>query len=118
MGSEPNPGWKPEDVQEWYNEQPGERRLAHAFAAASNEFWWVEDDTYDFEEGTPEYEKARKIADEWGSLMDKLRNDIFVILRREGVFIPKTGQIEVLIPFMDRNGYYDGNGWWIRKDKE
>ncbi len=116
MGSEPIPEWKPEEVRKWYDEQPGESRLAQAFATASNKFWWVEDDLYDFEKGTPEYEEVRRIIDAWGELMDKLKNEIFEILRNEGVSIPKTGQIEVLVPFMDRNGYYDGNGWWVRKN--
>ena len=39
---------------------------------------------------------------------------IFDVLRREGVAIPKTGRIYVLKPFMKRNGYIDGNGWWIK----
>ena len=111
MGSEPIPGWRPEEVEKWYHEQPEESRLAQAFAAASNKFWWVEDDTYDYEKGTPEYEKARRLTDAWAMLMNKLENEIFDILRSEGISIPETGRIKVLIPFMDRNGFFDGNGW-------
>lgn len=29
------------------------------------------------------------------------------------VAIPRTKQIVVLEPFMKRNGYMDGNGWWV-----
>ena len=34
------------------------------------------------------------------------------ILKDEGVAIPEKGRIRVLIPFMERNGFSDGNGWW------
>ena len=113
MGSEPIPGWETEEIQEWYDQHHNEAGLAQAFAATSNKFWWVEDNEYDYEEGTPEHQEACRITDSWGDLMDKLKEEIFVILRNEGVAIPEKGQITVLSPFMERNGYYDGNGWWI-----
>lgn len=113
MGSEPIPGWEPEEIREWYAEHHTESGLAQAFAAASNKFWWVEDNEYDYEEGTPEHQEACRITDSWGNLMDNLKDEIFVILRNEGVTIPEKGQIAVLVPFMERNGYYDGNGWWL-----
>ena len=34
-------------------------------------------------------------------------------LQSEGVSIPQAGRIAVLSPFMERNGFYDGDGWWI-----
>ena len=49
--------------------------------------------------------------------MDEYEERIFVILRSEGIEIPKTGRIKILEPFMKTNGYRDGNGWWI-KDKD
>lgn len=113
MGSEPIPGWEPADIREWYTEHHTESGLAQAFASASNKFWWVEDNEYDYEEGTPEHKEACRITDSWGDLMENLKDEIFVILRREGVSIPEKGQITVLVPFMERNGYYDGNGWWL-----
>ena len=113
MGSEPIPGWEPEEIREWYDQHHDETGLAQAFAATSNKFWWVEDNEYDYEEGTPEHQEACRITDSWGELMDKLKEEIFVILRSEGVVIPERGQNAVLSPFMERNGYYDGNGWWI-----
>lgn len=115
MGEEPLPGRKPEEILEWYNSHHTEAGLAHAFADASNEFFWVEDDEYDYEDGTPENEKAQMITDAWGELMDKLKEEIFVILRSEGIAIPERGQISVLKPFMERNGYYDRSGWWLPK---
>ena len=117
MASEPTPDITPTDVRNYFAKRKTEKDLADAFAIASNKFWWVEDDVYDYEEGTPEYEAARVIVDEWGALMDEYEERIFVILRSEGVVIPEAGRIKVLEPFMKRNGYRDGNGWWI-KDKD
>ena len=117
MASEPIPNKTPTDVRGYFAERKSERDLADAFAITSNKFWWVEDNVYDYEEGTPEYIAACAITDEWGSLMDEYEERIFMILRNEGAEIPETGRIKVLEPFMKRNGYRDGNGWWI-KNKE
>ena len=48
--------------------------------------------------------------------MNTLKDKIFAVLVNEEITIPKTGQITVLIPFMERNGYYEGNGWWFLKE--
>ena len=116
MASEPIPNKTPTDVRGYFAERKSERDLADAFAIASNKFWWVEDNVYDYEEGTPEYIAACAIADEWGALMDEYEERIFAILRNEGISIANRGK-SVLYPFMKRNGYRDGNGWWI-KDQE
>ena len=117
MASEPISNKTPSDVRGYFAERKSERDLADAFAIASNKFWWVEDNVYDYEKGTPEYIAACAITDEWGALMDEYEERIFMILRNEGVEIPEKGRIKVLEPFMKRNGYIDGNGWWI-KNKE
>ena len=114
MASEPIPNKTPTDVRNCFAERKTEKDLADAYAISHNKFWWVEDDVYDYEEGTPEYEAARVIVDEWGALMDEYEERIFMVLRSEGITIPKTGRINVLNPFMKRNGYFDGNGWWIK----
>ena len=115
MASEPAPDMTPTDVRNYFAKRKTEKDLADAFAIASNKFWWVEDNIYDYEEGTPEHKEAKRITDEWCSLMEHYEEQIFCILRGEGVKIPDTGRIVVLIPFMERNGYFDGNGWWIEK---
>lgn len=114
MGEEPMPGISPADIKEKYSGLLTEQHLADAFAIANNKFWWAEDNVYDYEEGTPEYQAACEITDAWGELMDYYKSQIFTILQHEGVTIPETGQIVVLVPFMLRNGYIDGNGWWIK----
>ena len=115
MGVEPIPGWEPEDIQKWYSQHHNEAGLAKAFAVASNKFWCVEDTAYDYEKESPEYREACSVTAAWGNIMDQLENEIFAILKHEGVVVPETEQIKVLSPFMERNGYCVKNGWGCPK---
>ena len=113
MGAEPLSGLKPDDIRKWRILHHSEKDLARAYADVSNKYWWVEDNEYDFKQGTPEYQEACKITDEWGKLMRELETEILDVLRSEDITIPEKGRIVVLRPFMKRNGFFDGNGWWI-----
>lgn len=113
---EPITDHTPADVRALFADKHTEQDLADAYAIASNSLLWVEDEEYDYEEGTQEYTEACRITDEWGSLMDYYMEKIFSILSGEGITIPETGQIHVLLPFMARNGYIDETGWWMKRD--
>jgi hypothetical protein len=117
MGQEPLPNMSAEEVRAFFADKHTQEDLADAFAVASNKFWWVEDNVYDYEQGTPEHKEACALTDEWRDLMNEYLTRIFEILTSEGVAIPETGQITVLEPFMQRFGYIDGNGWWIKEQK-
>lgn len=52
-----------------------------------------------------------------GQLQVNLFDEIFIILRSEKTVIPERGYNTVLKPFMERNGFVDGRGWWIHKEK-
>ncbi len=114
MCGEPSPNLTAEMVKKAIAEIKTETELASLFAVVENKAWVLEDFEYDFEEGTEEHKLAKAKADLWFDLSDKLRNRIFDILRAEGVEIPTKRQIVVLEPFMKRNGFRDGNGWWIK----
>ena len=116
MGADLCPGLTAEDVLTLIKNIKTEEELAKRFALVDNKAWWVEDDIYDYEEGTIEYLNACENRDTWFSISDKLRERIFAILREEKVSIPEKGQITVLRPFMERNGFYDGNGWWFPQE--
>ena len=116
MAKEPVPNMNAAEVKAYFENKHTEKDLADAYAIAHNKFWWVEDNEYDYQEGTPEHIAACAITDEWGSLMDEYKLKIFEILKNEGIDIPETAQIKVLAPFMVRNGYADGNGWWIKQE--
>lgn len=116
MSSEPYPCVTLKMVETATKECVTDLELATLFAIVENKAWWIEDEEYDYDEGTVEYKQAREKTDLWFSLVSKLHNKIFVILQSKGVEIPSTGQIAVLELFMKRNGYKSGQDLWI-KDK-
>ena len=74
MDTDPVPDRNPEYIWKLYSENRCEATLALAFALADNKFKWVEDDEYDYEKGTPEYEEACAKTEAWSKLTDRLKN--------------------------------------------
>lgn len=108
------PDMTPQEFRKKYCGDLSESDLVTAFALSSNKFWWVEDNEYDFEVGTPEHKSACETTSAWGTIMDDYKSQIFAILEKEGVRIPEKGQISVFEPFMLRHNYIGGSGWWIK----
>lgn len=52
------------------------------------------------------------MKDAWGNFSKELEDEIFSLLKNEGRDIPESGTLEVLVPFMVRNGYLYNIGWW------
>lgn len=117
MASDPTQGILASEIETHFAHKHSGQDLADAYAFAHNAFWWVEDNEYDFEQGSPEHKAACLITDEWRRLMDQYQNRIFEVLRGEGIEIPQTGQIAVLIPFMRKFGYEEQGGWWVKQPR-
>ena len=117
MANEPLKDISPSEFAAYFADKCTPSDLAEAYALSSNKFWWVEDNEYDFDVGTPEHSAARTVTDTWHHLMDHYKEQIFAILHSEGVAIPSTGQIAVLIPFMRKYGYEDRGGWWFKEPR-
>ena len=113
MCGDPSPELSIEGAIQEIKHISNETDLASLFASVDNKAWWIEDELYDYEEGTVEHAQIKETIDKWFSLSDTLRKMIFDILRGEGVLIPETKQIDVLEPFMRRNGYRNAQGWWL-----
>lgn len=60
---------------------------------------------------------AYVVTDDWAALMDVYQSRIFAILIKEGIRIPETAQIHVLLPFMEQNGYICHSGWWYPENE-
>lgn len=116
MGGEPSPDMTLEMAEIAAKECVTESELASLFAIVENKAWWIEDEEYDFAEGTVEHRQAVEKTELWFALADKLRKRVFCILQSEGVEIPSIGQIAVLDSFMKKNGYKNGQGWWVKND--
>lgn len=115
MGSEPLPDVSIDDIRKWLSEHTDKQSTIDAYAAVHNKAWWIEDNEYDYEEGTTAYAYACEQTDAWFSLLKELEEIIFGYLRDEGIMIPEKCQITVLALFMEKHGYYDANGWWVKK---
>lgn len=90
-----------------------ESDLANTYAGASNMFFWLEDELYDDDVTQGEI----KSCEEWKMLYEQMQEKILSVLKKEN---PKTnfdgiGLQKLITPFMLRNGFFDGSGWWIRK---
>ena len=107
----------PDEVRKWYAADNSEQCLAKAYAFSHVRAVVTDDEVYDHEEGTEEYQKAAATADAWSALEDELVQNIVAILKEEGIQVPEKGYIYSLIPFMERNGFRFSDGWWIRSDK-
>ena len=116
LAGEPIPEVTIEEFRAYFADKQSEQDIADAYAILHEKFVFSEDETYDYEEGTTAYEYACAVADEWGDLYDEYEQRILAILKSEGVSVPKTGYIEVIKPFMARNGYGYGDGWWIKQE--
>ena len=114
MGSEPLPGVEPDDIREWCRVHTSVQDMIDAYAVTHNKAWWIEDDEYDFEEGTQEWKIARDRTNRWFELMNEFEDKIYDLIRKQGTVVPDKGRIVVLEPFMEEYGYFDGDGWWFK----
>ena len=114
MCGEPAPDLIIEKMRVLAESASTEQDIADAFAVASNKAYMSEDAEYDYEEGSSEYVQACKATEDWFEVSDKLQDRIINILKAEDRSLPNAGRIESLYPFMERNGYRDGRGWWIK----
>ena len=115
MCGEPSPNLTIEKANELFERIETEKDIADLYAEVENKAWWIEDEQYDYDVDTNEYKVAREKTRMWFLLADKLKDMIFNILKSEGISILDKGQNTVLEPFMKRNGYKNGSGWWIEE---
>ncbi len=113
MASDPAPNLTLEMAQEMFETIESELDLAVLYTNVENKFWWLEDDIYDYEEGSKEYIELRGTLDSLWTLLQLLKERIFDILRSEGIVVADKGQVKMVEPFMIRNGFKNANGWWI-----
>ena len=117
MLSEPLAGVSVSDVRCWLIENDTEFGLATALARVHNKTGWLMHDLDELED--LELAKAETAFNEWVDLETELYNKAIAILKEENASgkthhdISKKGLNNIVIPFMERNGFRDGAGWWI-----
>lgn len=109
MAKEPLESVVPNDVRQWLKEDYSEQHLADAFADVSNKNSWLMHDA-------DEDWTVLEILDGWHKLYDELYAKIIEILSSENLIEnPNKGTHYIVNPFMERYGYRDGGGWWIKE---
>ncbi len=81
-----------------------------------NKFIFIEDDLYDYEEGSEEYEQVRSVVDAWGYMLEDLQQRVLEAAKKESHFPDsQSGQniLRQIEHFMQKHGYRDGRGWWV-----
>ena len=115
MGSEPLEGISIKQIQQLLEEDDSESNLAKVYAGVSNQVGWLMHDLDD-DDCTPDIEEQ---YESWSALEETLRLRIFDILKQEDITaLEKTvaenrGYYNVVKPFMLRNGFKGGSGWWV-----
>lgn len=93
------------------------QELVDAYVNVHNKFGFIEDDIYDYEEGTEQYEKVCSVVDAWGELLDELGRRVMEAASDEGLLAerqPHSRMVKQLETFMDKYGYRNGSGWWVK----
>ena len=115
----PFTGFTPGDFRCWLSEHTQEGDIALAMKYVSEKasiLLAYSDFTYD---SWMDY-----AIDEWDELLLELVEQIKSILSHDnrtdntGYQLDGKGWYYIIKPFMERNGYRDGNGWWIEKSRE
>ena len=117
MGGDPLPDMSLAEMWEIARNYRTTQELVDAYAVAYNKFLWVEDDIYDFEEGSEEYKKACSVTDAWEQVIDYLEERIIECTTEEGLFAesqPNLSLVKQMEAFMEKYGYRNGRSRWVR----
>lgn len=119
MASEPLVGYSADDYRELCNGTLSEADLAVLYAGAFNKAGWL---MHDLDDEDADINKER-VFREWDAIEEELRGRIIAILEQEdpekirSQLSSGQGYYNIVKPFMLRNGFADGNGWWIKNDE-
>lgn len=120
MAEDPLPDKTIEEMWHVAGNLKSTQELVDAYAVVHNKFWWIEDEIYDYPEGSEGYKNAFDVTEAWGKLMDVLEERLIQTSKTEGLMkedeeYPHSKAAQ--IPIMEQYGYWDGRGWWIEIDE-
>lgn len=104
----------PQDLHCWLITHAEERSLAHAYAAVHNKIGLL---CHEADEVNDPW--LQEALNSWDALSEELYTAIVDRLSRENQeqraqhVIRGIGRYFIVKPFMLRNGYIDGQGWWF-----
>lgn len=120
LSGNPMPDKTAEQMQLEIEQISNTQELVDAYVLVHNKFWYIEDDLYDYEEGTEDYIRVRDNVEAWGEMMDLLDDRVMSTAKEEGLLAerqPDSGTIKQFEEFMKKYGYRDGRGWWVKIER-
>ena len=118
MASEPLKGYTPDQMREMASKYDSDEALAAVYASVSNKTGWIGHDIGEPENDEETNNRLKKELDEWWKLEKELYAEIVSRLQKEnaekGTTYITSGKGRYIVkPFMERNGFRDGAGWWV-----
>lgn len=119
MASEPLKGCTPDQMREMASKYDSDEALAAIYASVSNKTGWIGHDIGEPENDEETNNRLKKELDEWWMLEKELYTEIVSRLQKENAEKGTThitsgkGMWYIVKPFMERNGFRDGAGWWV-----
>lgn len=115
---EPLKDYKPKDIKSILTHDQSDKTLAACFAAVHNQAGWLAHDIDD--DDNDEEANNRIIAkfNEWWSLEEELVAEVERRLGNDPDQNQDIGYHFIVKPFMELNGYRDGAGWWVKREKD
>lgn len=113
LTDEPFCGCMPEDIRLKLFEPVEEHTLAEMFASVANKVGSLIHET-------DSDQWAIYALEEWHNIEQILVDQIVDVLIKDGSLQkpPAKGWFPIIVPFMERHGYYDGSGWWIKREQK
>lgn len=114
---EPIAGYTPAEALKWFAAVSNEKTVAAVHAVVANHVGLL---GHELDESDPWIEEA---YDAWCDVENATYQRIWNILKVENDSdkanhtLSGIGAYYIVKPFMLRNGYRDGNGWWIENDE-
>lgn len=119
MASEPLKGCTSDQMREMASKYDSDAALAAIYASVSNKTGWIGHDIGEPENDEETNNRLKKEHNEWWMLEKELYAEIVSRLQKENAEKGTThitsgkGMWFIVKPFMERNGFRDGAGWWI-----
>ena len=113
LTAEPLKDWEPNDVRNWLKKNTEQCDLAAAMSMVWNKTGWLH---HGLDDDPPTVTKRDYCK--WRKLEEELFHMILATLESEigtRIDLADTGWIRAIAPFMERNGFFNSGGWWIKK---
>ena len=106
------PSIRPDDVREWFSENQDDESLAEVLAQVCNRTACLMAESSESDDPWLEV-----IFYDWDELEEELLQECLTRLKEKGMLQDAEGRYGQIKPFMEKYGYRNGNGWWIKNEK-